>query len=210
MGVLDHRRTWRYAVAASPNQCVYAFTRAFSGSGGVFAKAKWDIKRTPKGAVAVYKGRKGIGALGGVLSKTAAFEEDTAVGSRVTFEAEESQPGRTVCAMWLSKSGRAGIAGLVGFTSDARFIRPYMRAVQTEMLALDPASAVGKGLFGTELAAAAPSAAEEATRSAAWAAAVDAVGTDPDATWTCPACGYAKNRGGRVRCTQCRREIGRP
>jgi hypothetical protein len=145
MGMLDHRRTWRYDVKASPNQCMEAFARAFSGPGGLVTKAKWGVKRTSKGAVAVYEGRKGLGALGGIMSKTAALEQDTALGSEVQFEVDENHDGRTVCTMWLGSSGRAGIAGIVGVTSDARFIRPYMQAVQKEMLALDPSAQISTG-----------------------------------------------------------------
>ena len=145
MGVLDHRRTWRYDVSASPKQCVDAFARAFSGSGGLVLKASWSVSRKGNGAVAVYKGRKGLGALGGALSRTAALEQDTALGSEVSFEIETAGDGRTVCSMWLESSGRAGIAGIFGATSDARFIRPYMQAVEKEMLALDPAAQITTG-----------------------------------------------------------------
>ncbi|MGA8744954.1 MAG: hypothetical protein WB507_03715 [Solirubrobacterales bacterium] len=145
MGILDHRRTWRYEVKASSSQCIDAFTRAFSGSGGFIAKANWAVNRTSKGASAIYKGRKGVGALAGMMSKTSTLEHDTAVGSEVAFEIEESSDGRTVCSMWLSSSGRAGVAGIVGVTSDARFIRPYMQAVRKEMLALDPSAQITTG-----------------------------------------------------------------
>jgi hypothetical protein len=40
--------------------------------------------------------------------------------------------------MWLASSGRSGIAGLFGATSDAGFIRPYMQAVAGELRKLDP------------------------------------------------------------------------
>jgi hypothetical protein len=94
------------------------------------------------GAVAVYRGRKGLGAFGGVLSQMSAHEQDTALGSEVTFKAESTNVGRTVCSMWLSSSGRAGIAGLVGSTADGRFIRPYMQAVSKEILAVDPSARI--------------------------------------------------------------------
>lgn len=145
MGVLDHRRQWRYEVAASPAQCVEAFSQAFTGRGGLVAKAKWDVRRTGGGAVAVYGGRKGLGALGGVLSQTAAQEQDTAIGSEVSFQTEVAADGRTVCSMWLSSSGRAGVGGLLGATSDARFIRPYMQQVGKELRAVDPQIQVTTG-----------------------------------------------------------------
>ena len=145
MGMLDHRRTWRFEVNASSSQCVEAFARAFSGPGGILVKADWGIDRTGTGAVAVYKGRKGIGAIGGALSKTAALEQDTALGSEVKFEIDGHSDGRAVCSMWLSSSGRAGIGGLLGATSDARFIRPYMQAVQKELRSLDPSARISTG-----------------------------------------------------------------
>jgi hypothetical protein len=145
MGLLDHRRTWRYEVRAAPNDCVEAFRSAFAGPGGIVAKARWDVTRTSQGAKAVYQGRKGIGAIGGVFSKTAALEADTALGSEVTFELASGSNGNTVCTMWLSSSGRAGVAGAFGVTSDARFIRPYMQAVSKRMQALDPAARISTG-----------------------------------------------------------------
>jgi hypothetical protein len=210
MGVLDHRRTWRYIVKAPPNQCIDGFTAAFSGSGGVIVKAEWRVSRRRGGATAVYKGRKGLGVLGGVLSRTAALEQDSALGSTVTFEIEETRGAHTACAMWLSSSGRAGVGGLFGLTSDARFIRVYMRAVMDQLRRLDPNVRVAKGLFGAEgdeLASIAPppSPQEEAQRKAEWAAAVT---VEAGALWTCPVCTYAKNPSGRVRCAQCRTEVG--
>jgi hypothetical protein len=100
------------------------------------------MKTRGDGAVAVYAGRKGFGALGGVLSQTAAHEQETALGSEVTFKTEPAGDGRTICSMWLSSSGRAGIAGLVGSTADGRFIRPYMQAVRKEILLVDPAARI--------------------------------------------------------------------
>lgn len=42
MGVLDHRRTWRYIVQATPRECTQAFSAAFTGRGGRLAKAEWS------------------------------------------------------------------------------------------------------------------------------------------------------------------------
>ncbi len=210
MAVLDHRRTWRYVVQASPSQCIDAFVAAFSGRGGLFVNADWRVSRTRSGATAVYKGRKGLGAIGGALTKTGAHEQDSAIGSTVTFEIREMLGTHTVCSMWLSSSGRAGIGGLLGVTSDARFIRPYMRSVVHRLRLLDPDVKVAKGLFGSESAgldSIAPLSPQEAAqRKADWAA---TVAVEAGASWTCPVCGYAKNPGGRVRCAQCRTEVGR-
>jgi hypothetical protein len=115
MGRLDHRRTWHYEVAASPAQCIRAFTAAFTGKGGLGTKARWSVRAAADSATAT-----------------------TAIGSQVSFKVEGSDGGRTHCSMWLASSGRSGIGGLLGATSDARFIRPYMQAVGGELLKLDP------------------------------------------------------------------------
>jgi hypothetical protein len=138
MGRLDHRRTWHYEVAASPAECVRAFAAAFNGKGGLGTKARWSVRAAADSAIATYEGRKGIAAIAGVLSQTSAQEADTAIGSQVSFKIDGSDGGRTHCSMWLGSSGRSGIAGLFGATSDARFIRPYMQAVGGELLKLDP------------------------------------------------------------------------
>jgi hypothetical protein len=138
MGRLDHRRTWHYEVAASPAECIRAFTAAFTGKGGLGTKARWSVRTAADSATATYEGRAGIAAIAGVLSQTSAQEADTAIGSKVSFKIEGSDGGKTYCSMWLASSGRSGIAGLLGATSDARFIRPYMQAVGSELLKLDP------------------------------------------------------------------------
>jgi len=138
MGRLDHRRTWHYEVAASPAQCIRAFAAAFTGKGGLGTKAHWSVRTAADSATATYEGRAGMAAIAGILSQTSAQEGDTAIGSQVSFKIEGSDGGRTHCSMWLASSGRSGIAGLLGVTSDARFIRPYMQAVGRELLKLDP------------------------------------------------------------------------
>lgn len=138
MGRLDHRRTWHYEVAASPEECIRAFVAAFKGKGGLGTKARWSVRAAAGSAEATYEGRAGIAAIAGILSQTSAQEGDTAIGSQVAFKIDGSDEGRTHCSMWLASSGRSGIAGLLGATSDARFIRPYMQAVGGELLKLDP------------------------------------------------------------------------
>jgi hypothetical protein len=44
--------------------------------------------------------------------------------------------------MSLMSSGRSGVAGLLGATSDARFIRPYMQAVADELIKIDPSAQI--------------------------------------------------------------------
>jgi hypothetical protein len=139
VGLLDHRKTWRYKVAASPEQCVRGFVGAFSGKGGVLLKAKWSVARTPKGAVAVYEGRKGFANFVTAFSETAQSEEQGAVGSEVQFEIEDQSNGSTICAMWLASG-----ATRLSFINDGRFFRPYMRAVEAQLRQVDPSLQVMK------------------------------------------------------------------
>jgi hypothetical protein len=133
-GVFDHHRTWRYKLSATPDQCIGGFAAAFSGGGGLVLKARWSIERTPNGAVAYYGGRKGIVAAGSILSEKAQREEQIALGSQVRFEIEERGDGYTICAMWLAEHGQQ--AGF--WTSDGRFFKPYMRAVENHLRQMDP------------------------------------------------------------------------
>jgi hypothetical protein len=131
-GILDHRKTWQYRVAASDEDCLRAFAAAFSGGGGVLLRAKWEVRKQPNGAVAIYRGRKGfIGAVT-VMSETASAEQQGAIGSEVKFEIVGPDGNHTICAMWL-----ASHASRLGFTNDARFFRPYMRAVEDQLRRLD-------------------------------------------------------------------------
>jgi hypothetical protein len=142
MGRLDHRRTWHYEVAASPAECIRAFAAAFNSKGRLGSKGRWSVSTSADSAVATYEGRKGLGAAIAAMSQTSAQEADTALGSEVSFKIEGSDGRRTQCSMWLASSGRSGIAGLFGATSDAGIIRPYMQAVRTELLKLDPQAQV--------------------------------------------------------------------
>jgi hypothetical protein len=139
VGLLDHRRTWRYRVHGSPEQCVAGFTGAFTGSGGLLVKANWDVKRSGNGAVATYRGRSGVAGLMTAFSSTASAEQEGAIGSEVTFEIEQHDGGYTTCAMWLSSRGTR-----LGTTADGRFFRPYMRAVEDHLRQFDPSLQVAK------------------------------------------------------------------
>ncbi len=137
MGLLDHRRTWTYELTASPADCINAFSWAFNRGGSLLTKARWRLHTSSNGATATYEGRRGLGAVGGILIRTAAQEADTAIGSRVSFTVERTDGSTTLCSMALTSSGSSGLGGLLGATSDARFIRPYMQAVAKEMRRLD-------------------------------------------------------------------------
>jgi hypothetical protein len=130
---MNLRSRWKYKIQASPDQCSRAFIEAFSGSGGLIVKANWSVSRSGSGAVAVYQGRAGIGAIGGLLNGRSAAEGDSAVGSEVHFEIEGAEEGRTSCVMRVGSRG-----SVMGFTADARFFRPYLRAVEVELTRLDP------------------------------------------------------------------------
>jgi hypothetical protein len=85
-------------------------------------------------------------------------------------------------------------------------MRPYMRAVEGHLREIDPSVKVGKGLFGGTAADPQPSSEEEAKKDAVWAG---AVAVEPGEVWICPVCDYDKNPGGRIRCAQCRTEVGK-
>jgi hypothetical protein len=135
---MNLRSGWKYHVKASPDQCVTAFMTAFSGRGGLIAKANWSLSRSGGGALAVYQGRAGIGALTGAGNGRQGAEMQSAIGSEVRFEIEGSHDGRTICVMRVGSSGST-----MGFTSDARFFRPYLRAVDTELHRLDSSLETG-------------------------------------------------------------------
>ena len=137
--VFDHRKTWRYRVAAPPANCVQAFANAFSSGGGVLLRAKWNIKRTSDGAIAVYAGRKGVIAMATAMSQTATAEQDGAIGSEVKFEILGRDGDHTLCVMWLASN-----ATRLGFVNDGRFFRPYMRAVEDQLRQIDPSVQVIK------------------------------------------------------------------
>jgi hypothetical protein len=130
---MNLRSNWKYSVEASPQQCASAFITAFSGRGGLFAKADWSVSRAGTGAVAVYNGRRGLGALTGAGEGRQGAEMQSAIGSQVKFEIDGSRDGRTLCSMRVGSRGST-----LGFTSDARFFRPYLRAVDSELRRLDP------------------------------------------------------------------------
>jgi hypothetical protein len=134
MGLLGHRKTWHYALNASPNECLDAFQTVFSKKGGpMLMRGKWHVSRSNNGAVATYGGRGGVVGGMSMMSKMATAEEGSAEGSQVSFEIGGQQGGRLECTMWLSTSGSR-----LGLTPDARFIRPYMNRVEGALRTLDP------------------------------------------------------------------------
>ncbi len=136
VGILDHHKTWRFTLRATPEQCVRGFSSVFDGtrSGGpLITRAKWSVKPSRSSATAVYRGRGGIIGFATLFTQRGSNEQDSAIGSEVKFEAKAEGDGTTVCHMWLSSS-----ATNLGFTSDARFLRPYMQRVQHSLAEIDP------------------------------------------------------------------------
>lgn len=144
MGLRDHRRQWKYELTAEPSDCLKAFQQSFQGRRGL-VNSKWRVRQSASSATATYEGRAGaVAGIARILSSDAAQEEEQAIGSEVAFEVSRSANGRTECVMWLRSEGRSGIAGLMGATSDGRFIRPYMQSVTANLTQLDPSIRVSK------------------------------------------------------------------
>lgn len=127
----DHKRTWRFRVAATPKECLEAFERGFSKQ-VVVLRARWEITRSGNELRAIYQGRGGLMRVVTGMSKVATAEQSGAQGSEVKFVVDGTDDGHTVCSMWLAEW-----ASRIGFTNDARFIRPYLRAVETELRTID-------------------------------------------------------------------------
>lgn len=144
MGILDHRKTWHFSVAAPDKQCLQAFEQAMLHPGFKIFAASWHLERGTVSAVlgeapwpasvATYQGRAGLIGVTSSLLETSRNEEQAAVGSQITFAINPaSSGGRTECSMWLSSRSTT-----FGFTNDARFFRSYMQGVEKHLRALDP------------------------------------------------------------------------
>lgn len=138
MGLLDHRRTWRFELSGTPEQCRGAFTKALEG-GSLWTRARWKLASDGSDTIGIYQGRGGIAGVLAGLSDTSRNEERTALGSELRFTIEASSGGRTTCAMWMGARGSK-----FGLTTDARFIRPYFRAVDAQLRSIDPSMATSK------------------------------------------------------------------
>ncbi|HST86432.1 MAG TPA: hypothetical protein VLL08_32135 [Kineosporiaceae bacterium] len=148
MALMDHRKTWRFDVRATPEECVRAFISALAGKSAVsMRKANWEtrVDKDASGAaraIGVYQGRGGLAKGITLLNQRATNVEAVAVGSELTFSVETIDPaaGSTKCAMWLSVRGTA-----LGLTADAGFFRSYMNDVEAQLRSLDHRLAVAKG-----------------------------------------------------------------
>lgn len=148
MGIFDHRKTWRFTTRASDDECFEAFRRAFiTKRNPLLVGGRWTVDRTPAGATATYGGRAGLASYTtqvawGTTGNNSRFEADAAVGSKVRFEVDEdadAQPGTKTWGMWLGSSTKVGFGLLpTVFVADARFIRPHLRQVETNLRAIDP------------------------------------------------------------------------
>lgn len=148
MGIFDHRKTWRFTTRASDDECFEAFRSAFiTKRNPLLVGGRWTVDRTPAGATATYGGRAGLASYTtqvawGTTGNQTRFEADAAIGSKVRFELDEdSDPLQYMktWSMWLGSSTKVGF-GLVPtvFVADARFIRPHLRQVETNLRAIDP------------------------------------------------------------------------
>lgn len=139
MGVMDHKRTWRFSVDARPNDCVNAFTTAFSKKASFTIDAHWSVSRTGSGAVATYEGRKGFTELGKMFRQNE-ISEAIGLGSQISFDTATGGDGRTECVMELTKWGTR----FLFFTQEVGMLRAYMRAVRKQLADLDSSLLVQK------------------------------------------------------------------
>jgi hypothetical protein len=137
MQTMDHSKTWRYRVNASPHACLAKFAEAFNTGGRPLWKIDWSLRGTDTGAVAVYKERRGLAKATTIVSSRARRIEQRAAGSQVRFDIEEVGGDYTVCVMRLYGRGPR-----LGVTADAGLIRPYMHAVERAMLQIDPSAQI--------------------------------------------------------------------
>lgn len=144
MGILDHRKTWRFELKATPKSCTDSFVVAMTQSKGALSlrRADWKVRRESDPAssallVAHYTGRKGIAAGITPLSEQATITHEVAKGSEISFRVDENGPrtGQVACSMWLSSYGTR----LVFFIADAPIFRSYMAEVARALRSLDPA-----------------------------------------------------------------------
>lgn len=151
MGLLDHRKTWHFSIAASGDQCFRAFEQAMTHPGFKLLAGKWYLERgevtadladAPWSAdVATYQGRAGaMGVVTSIIGGKARDEEEAAEGSQIVFAlSPHSANGRTECSMWLKLRSTK-----IGFTQDARFFRGSMHEVEKQLRLLDPTLLVEK------------------------------------------------------------------
>ena len=142
MGLMDHRKQWTFELRADPTACLDAFARAMRGKSAFSPrKANWYIARGANEIVATYLGRGGLVSAASVLSQRVADAEDSAKGSTVSMQitGRDESRGSTQCSMWLSSRG-----SVMGFTSDAGFLRSYMNGVESELRALDSSLRMAK------------------------------------------------------------------
>lgn len=144
MGILDHRRTWKFEVSATPKECTSAFVQAMTQSKNALSlrKASWKVRTgsAPGAAallVAKYEGRAGIGAAITPLSEQATLTHMAAKGSEISFRVESKTGGSasdpTVCSLWVSSYGTR----LFVFIADAPIFRSYMAEVNRALQGLD-------------------------------------------------------------------------
>lgn len=138
MGFMDHRRTWTFRVAATSEECIDAFARAFESKATALINADWSVAKSPRSAVATYHANRGISAMAR-WSRQARINERMASGSQITFEITGSANGYTECVMQLTRWTTRML-----FTQQVGVLRSYMRGVPRRLRELDPAVQVMK------------------------------------------------------------------
>ncbi len=154
MGALDFRKTWRFSVASSSDQCFQAFALAMSKRGAGPGAIKWRLGRTmvPKATkqdrpawpaiVATFDGRAGFGSFLAAISAQAQAAERQMIGTQMTFAVEpDSLSNRTECSLWLSNRLSSWQIPM----GDMLFLQGYMGSVEQQLRALDPGLGVQKG-----------------------------------------------------------------
>lgn len=135
---MDHKRTWRFSVAARPDECVNAFANTFTKRAGLL-NAHWSISRNGRGATATYEGRKGFTQIGTVFRQNQ-ISEAIGIGSQISFDTAAGANGRTECVMELAKWGTR----FLFFTQEVGLLRAYMRGVSKQLAALDSSLVIEK------------------------------------------------------------------
>jgi hypothetical protein len=135
MGLTDHQKTWTVRTAASPSQCVSAFSEALGSPGLVFG-TRWKVRGSTSAggearATATYEGRSGLIGLISMFIPRTQQEIQAALGSEMTFIATPAAGG-TQCSMAMTKVGTVLL-----FTADARFFKIAMRRVIRQLRSND-------------------------------------------------------------------------
>lgn len=113
MGMLDHRLTRRFEVAAPAKLCNDAFIEAMTCSKGALSLRKVRSASDPAAnspLVARYEGRAGIGSATATLSKEATLTGEAAKGSEIIYRIHSNEKRLLGPPRQCTHSGRAAMA----------------------------------------------------------------------------------------------------